>query len=233
MTRPDETMSEQKCWELLRRYSESLDRGDLEGAAGVLDEAGDDPLLEGMIREADAPYLTDYMAAHPEAAAVDAGAIVRETLEKHDANRAEPGARDAGSTGRGITLLIPAVDDGADLVANLARQEIPSGFPSTEEEPPITVGCVMARVRESLRVRPIDQQTRALIERLINDPTPVPPQLSLPAAQRLFAKIGVPASSPVIEMFHRTAVPLLMGRGQGEALRAARRQGRTKKKPEG
>ena len=124
--------------------------------------------------------------------------------------------------------LTPIADD-AHLVRELIRKHLLSAFEAEEpeDETPLTVGQVAARLQADRRVPPADQEAN---RRLLGSSTPLPAWLSVQAVRQLAKELGVTASERFWRAFRDTAIMLGMGQRHKRAQLAAAREQRARYK---
>lgn len=124
-----------------------------------------------------------------------------------------------------LDLALRESDD--QVVRDLLAAHLPSGQAQVVELPPLTVGAVVAAMRE--RVERYGQggpDAARLVRRFEGSAAPLPERLSQYEVRQLFDGLGVAANDAFRMLFRDVAITLSMGRTQHEhvQLAAARRQ---------
>ena len=119
--------------------------------------------------------------------------------------------------------LTPVAGD-AETVRGLLRKYLPHASEAgPEDDTPLTVGEVAARLKSERRVPFMDEQVN---ERLLGISRTLPEWLSIQAVNQMAAELGVTASSRYWRVFRDVAIMLNMARSHREAQLAAAREGR-------
>jgi hypothetical protein len=113
----------------------------------------------------------------------------------------------------------------AEIVRTLIHEHLRSGERAHNENLPLTVGEVAAKLKSDRRVPFTEERVNDL---LLNNQQPLPALLSFEATKQIGRDLGIEASDRFWRAFRDAAITLSMGRGRESQLLAARiqREGR-------
>jgi hypothetical protein len=113
----------------------------------------------------------------------------------------------------------------AEIVRTLIHEHLRSGELAHNENLPLTVGEVAAKLKADRRVPFTEERVNHL---LLNNQQPLPALLSFEATKQIGKDLGIDASDRFWRAFRDAAITLSMGRGRESQLLAARiqREGR-------
>ena len=113
----------------------------------------------------------------------------------------------------------------AEIVRTLIHEHLRSGELTHNENLPLTVGEVAAKLKSDRRVPFTEERVNDL---LLNNQQPLPALLSFEATKQIGRDLGIEASDRFWRAFRDAAITLSMGRGRESQLLAARiqREGR-------
>jgi hypothetical protein len=113
----------------------------------------------------------------------------------------------------------------AEIVRTLIHEHLRSGELAHNENLPLTVGEVAAKLKADRRVPFTEERVNDL---LLNNQQPLPASLSFEATKQIGRDLGIDASDRFWRAFRDAAITLSMGRGRESQLLAARiqREGR-------
>jgi hypothetical protein len=113
----------------------------------------------------------------------------------------------------------------AEIVRTLIHEHLRSGELAHNENLPLTVGEVAAKLKSDRRVPFTEERVNDL---LLNNQQPLPALLSFEATKQIGRDLGIKASDRFWRAFRDAAITLSMGRGRESQLLAARiqREGR-------
>ncbi len=113
----------------------------------------------------------------------------------------------------------------AEIVRTLIHEHLGSGELAHNENLPLTVGEVAAKLKSDRRVPFTEERVNDL---LLNNQQPLPALLSFEATKQIGRDLGIEASDRFWRAFRDAAITLSMGRGRESQLLAARiqREGR-------
>jgi hypothetical protein len=109
----------------------------------------------------------------------------------------------------------------AEIVRTLILEHLSTGELVQNEDLPLTVGEVAAKLKSDRRVPFTEEKVN---DRLLNSQQPLPALLSLEATKQIGRELGLEAGDRFWRAFRDTAITLSMGRGRESQLLAARRQ---------
>ena len=121
-------------------------------------------------------------------------------------------------------LGLSGVSTQVTQVSNLLHEHLSSAFTEHQDDAPILVSEVTARLVAERNVPDLDQEK---IWDLLHIQLPLPKWLSLPEIRKLSQQFGVSVSERFLKVFRDTAIQMSMGRGEAQMAATRLKQARS------